>query len=200
MTSSALMIRPSRAYQAGVAMKRLMLSVVIGSALVAASSASAQTNASPWTQSQLRALANTNSVANYSFDRIRGNVINRSVPNFAFSSRNYNSMFSSSLTGARQGGKPFSALGSQAAVTPYLSLSEPFSSSAHNYYTQVRPQLDQQRAQQMAMRNRQMQQTSITATPPYDPQGSAAMAPTGHAAVYMNYAGYYPPVNIPRTR
>lgn len=180
-------------------MKRFTISLAVGIMLVAAHGASAQSSSSPWTQSQLRALATTNSVANYSVDRIRGQVVNRSVPNFAFSSQNYRSMFNGSLTGARSG-KPFSALGAAASVSPYLSLSEPFTSSAHNYYTQVRPQLDQQRQQQMAMRSRQSQQTSITAVPPYDPQGSQAMAPTGHAAVYMNYAGYYPPVNIPRGR
>jgi hypothetical protein len=180
-------------------MKQFTLALAVGITFAVAQGAQAQSSSSPWTQSQLKALATTNSVANYSVDRIRGNVINRAVPNFAFSQQNYRSMFNTSMVGARQG-KPFSALGSAAAVSPYLSLSEPFSSSAHNYYTQVRPQLEQQRQQQMAMRSRQSQQTSITAIPPYDPQGSQAMAPTGHAAVYMNYAGYYPPVNIPRGR
>lgn len=178
-------------------MKRFTLAIIVGIVLVSADGALAQSSSSPWTQSQLKALATTNSVSNYSVDRIRGQLVNRTVPNFAFSSQNYRSMFSTSMVGAR-GGKPFSALGSAASVSPYLSLSEPFTSTAHNYYTQVRPQMEQQRQQQMAMRTRQGQ--SITSIPPYDPQGSTAMAPTGHAAVYMNFGGYYPPANIPRGR
>jgi len=153
-----------------------------------------------WTRNQLDSLAIRNSAAAFTTSRIQRRLVNGSVPQYRFSSNNYQGLFSSSLVGARTG-KPFSGLAGNSAVTPYLSLSEPFSSSAHNYYTQVRPQLDQQRFnQQAAARARQLQQqiASLEAQPPYSPVGDAERAPTGHVAVFMNYGGYYPQVAPPR--
>ena len=105
-------------------------------------------------------------------------------------------LFNSPQLGAAKS-KPFSNFVGQGSVTPWLGLSQPFTSPTTNYFTNVRPQLDQQRAnQQMAMRNAQLQKqlNSIAAQAPYNPTGNENMAPTGHAAVYLNYGGYYTPV------
>ncbi|MBX3426316.1 MAG: hypothetical protein KF688_11605 [Pirellulales bacterium] len=103
---------------------------------------------------------------------------------------------------ARPTVKPFSGANNSPSVTPYLSLSSPFSSTATNYYTQVRPQIDQQRAiqQQQAQNARfQHQLNSMAARPPFETSGSSTLAPTGHAAVFQNTLGYYPqPANSRR--
>lgn len=92
--------------------------------------------------------------------------------------------------------KPFSnASSASSGVTPYLSLSSPFSSTATNYYTQVRPQLQQQnidRQQQVQNARFQSQLNQMAARPPYDITGSEQIAPTGHAAVFQEFLGYYP--------
>jgi hypothetical protein len=180
----------------GEAMKRMTSALVVGLSLVASSSAWAQST-SVYTQSALNSFVNKNSVSNFSAGRIRGQVYSQAVPNFSFSSKNYRSMFNSSLSGARSG-KPFAGRSQSSPVNPWLSMSEPFSNSGHNYYTNVRPQLEQQRANQQAAAQARAQQQlgSIMAQPPYDPQGSQTVMPTGHSSVYMNYGGYFPPAQI----
>jgi hypothetical protein len=185
------------------AMIRFTSGCLLVATLATATSAYAQSPGGPsdyWTRSQLDSLAIRNSAAAFTTSRLQRRLVNGSVPQYSFSNNNYRGLFNSSLVGARAG-KPFSGLAGTSAVTPYLSLSEPFSSSAHNYYTQVRPQLDQQRFnQQAAARARQLQQqvASLEAQPPYSPVGDAERAPTGHVAVFMNYGGYYPQVAPPR--
>lgn len=120
--------------------------------------------------------------------------------------RNYTQNYFGGITQnagpARPTVKPFSGANNSPSVTPYLSLSSPFSSTATNYYTQVRPQIDQQRAiqQQQAQNARfQHQLNSMAARPPFETSGSSALAPTGHAAVFQNTLGYYPqPANSRR--
>jgi hypothetical protein len=61
--------------------------------------------------------------------------------------------------------------------------------------------IEQQKVnQQMQAQNQRMQRqlSSIFAQAPYDPQGSEMRAPTGHAAVFMNYGGYYPVSPVPQ--
>lgn len=180
-------------------MNRLTSALTVGLSLVMSSAAWAQST-SVYTQSALNSIVNRNSVSNFSASRARGQVLSRAVPNFSFSSRNYRTMFSSSLSSAR--GKPFASRSQGSTVTPWLSMSDPFSNSGHNYYTQVRPQLDQQRANQQAAAQARAQQQlgSITSHAPYDPQGSEAMTPTGHSSTYMNFGGYYPPAQMQQKR
>lgn len=185
-------------------MKRLAMALV-AVALVAvgliggAADVKAQNNI--YGQNQLAGIYMRNSSRGFSSEQIRGQLYNRTVPQYGFSSVNRNQFSSlvrwgnSPVSSGRS--KPFSTAPGNGSVSPWLSLSEPFSSSAHNYYTQVRPQLEQQRAQQQAARQQaamQRQLNQMAAKPPYDPTGSDSMAPTGHVAVYMNYGGYYQPV------
>jgi hypothetical protein len=171
-------------------MSRHALAIAVVVVLASSLQAAAQ---SAYGTSQVNTQKRRNSSANYSTAQLRSDTINRSVPQYAFSSVNRN-VFSSN-TGASQAQKPFSNIGARGGVSPYLGLSAPFSSTAEQYYAQVRPQIQQQRInQQMEQRNAQLQHqlNSVAARPPYDVQGSDAMAPTGHVAVFMNYGGYYP--------
>jgi hypothetical protein len=159
--------------------------------------AMAQSN-SAYGRSQTNALTRRNSAGQYTAQQFRTSIYNSSVPRSSASQSG--GIFSSALTGRPLGGKgskPFAGSGSSSSsVSPWLALSDPFASTAHSYYTQVRPQLEMQRAnQQLASRNAQMQHqlNQMAAQPPYDPSGSDNMAPTGHAATYMNYGGYYQP-------
>jgi hypothetical protein len=142
----------------------------------------------------LTGLYTRNSSSNFTSDRLRSNLINRTVPQYNFSQAN-RGLFSGVLNS--RVGKPFAGASGGSSVSPWLALSEPFSSSAHNYYTQVRPQLEQQRLNQMmAARNQQMQRqlNSLAAQGPYSTTGDPSRAPTGHAAAFFNYGGYYQPV------
>lgn len=163
--------------------------------------ANVQAQSSVYTQTQMNALYRRNSVSNFTSNQLRSNIYNRTVPRYNYSDVNRN-LFSGVLNNG-PGAKPFQNSGGGGSVTPWLALSSPFSSPTQNYYTQVRPQLDQQRInQQQAMRNEQLrrQLTSMAARGPYSATGSETLAPTGHGAVYMNYGSYYTPVQTTKQR
>lgn len=158
--------------------------------------AHAQTG-SMYTDQQLRSIKNRNSANAFTSQRFSNRVYSQAVPQYSFSNVN-RGLFDSARSRAQ---KPFASLNNGPSVSPYLGLSSPFSSSASNYYTQVRPQLEQQRInQQLQQRSFAMQKqlNTVAAQPPYNPKGSENQAPTGHAAVFMNYGGYYPPVAAPK--
>ncbi|MCA9261191.1 MAG: hypothetical protein KDA61_18375 [Planctomycetales bacterium] len=143
-------------------------------------------------------VTNVGNAARYGADAIRNRIYSEAVPQYWFSNVN-RGMFQSSSTARRS--KPFSSMQTGSSVSPYLGLSQPFTSSATNYYTQVRPQIEQQRAQeamqrQIMQQQRQMGQYAVQG--PYSIRGSERYAPTGHAAVFMNYGGYYPQPAPPR--
>ncbi len=174
-------------------MSRNALAMALVVVLAVCSSVSAQSS-SIYTQAQLSSFKRQNSAAGFSAKSVAQQSVRGTVPTFAFSRVNQNLQSNYSAPCAQ---KPFSNV-SRSGVSPYLGLSAPFSSTAEQYYTQVRPQLQQQRVnEQLAQRNAQLQHqlNSIAARPPYDPQGSDTMQPTGHVAVFMNYGGYYPPVD-----
>jgi hypothetical protein len=155
--------------------------------------AAAQVPQSQYTQSQLNRFTNSSSASAYSVNRIRNSVYNSVVPQFGFSNVN-RGLFSAQTSQFNQQSKPFSSYRPGPSVSPYLGLSAPFTSSATNYYTQVRPALEQQKLNdQMARQNASMQRqlNRMAVQPPYDPTGSEGRAPTGHASVFMNYGGYY---------
>lgn len=139
---------------------------------------------------EVNRLSRTASPATYSSERIRSSLINNAVPQFGV--RGVNSgAFGNALGRAN---KPFSSISKGPSVTPYLALDNPFTSSATSYYTQIRPQLEQQRINQNQQRQNQLLQRQIsqfTSQRPYDPTGSETQAPTGHAATFLNQAGLY---------
>jgi hypothetical protein len=178
-------------------MRKSLLVIAVVSVLAVGGEAFAQQ--SFYTKTQLGGYRINNSTQGYSSQRIRNNIYNRSVPQFNYNSLNRN-LFQSSLTG-RPLQKPFSNPAGRPSVSPYLGLSAPFSSTAEQYYTQVRPQLQQQRVnQQLAARNAQMQQqlNSLAAQATLATASNEDLVPTGHVAAFMNYGGYYTPVDTRR--
>jgi len=170
----------------------LLVAVIAVSVLSVPVAAQQRSGGSMYTNTQLANLKRRNSASGFSQGQIRNDLFRRTVPQYNFSSQNRN-IFGSLI--GRQNQKPFSNVGARGGVSPYLGLSAPFSSTAEQYYTQVRPQLQQQRInQQMAQRNAQLQHqlNSIAARPPYNPSGSESVTPTGHVAVFQNHGGYYP--------
>jgi hypothetical protein len=173
---------------------RLTLSVLaVLCVLLVASDSQAQSAYTRAEINRINSVSNPQSVANgLSVDRIRAAAIGSAIPR---------GVAPGLLNGALgRPNKPFSTISRGPSVTPYLALDQPFANSATNYYTLVRPQLEQQRINQQMQRQTELMQrqlSQVTSRPPYDPQGSEMMAPTGHGAVYMNYGSYY---TMPRPR
>lgn len=178
-------------------MRRIVLATTVVGALAVGGDVFAQQ--SLYTKTQLGAYKLNNSPQGYSSQRIRSNIYNKAVPQYTYNNLNRN-LFQSTLSG-RPLQKPFSGSGGRPSVSPYLGLSAPFSSTAEQYYTQVRPQLQQQRInQQLASRNAQMQHqlNSIAAQSSAATIANEGLVPTGHVAAFMNYGGYYTPVDSRR--
>lgn len=147
-----------------------------------------------YTRNQLQSLRVNNSTAGFTSSRVRAQTYRSAIPQYSFSNVSRNVFGSLGNTG--MGSKPFSGVNSGPSVSPYLNLSSPFSSSATSYYSMVRPQMEQQRInEQIERRNIMLQRqlNSMTAVPPYELRGDSDVAPTGHAAVYMNYGNYFAP-------
>jgi hypothetical protein len=141
--------------------------------------------------SEIDRLQRTSSSANYSASRLVNSATRVPRPVTGLGHFQPSGLSSASMGRAN---KPFSSISRGPSVTPYLALDNPFTSPATSYYTQIRPQLDQQRINQQQERQNQMLQRQIsqyTSVRPFDPTGSDMRAPTGHASVYMNFGGYY---------
>lgn len=186
-------------------MKRRLLFVLVAvaSAIVASQGpvALGQGNQSLYTRNTMASVTGTSSASFFSTRQMTSQIYNRAVPQNNFSNVN-RGLFNAPAAGTSRS-KPFANTVGQGSVTPWLALSQPFTSPTTNYFSNVRPQLEQQRMnQQMATRNAQLQHqlNSLAAQAPYDPTGSERMAPTGHVAAYMNYGGYYTPVQPTKGR
>jgi hypothetical protein len=139
-------------------------------------------------------------------DRISNNVLNRAVTQTGV--RGINQQNFTLGTGAlnQRTSKPFSMVDRGPTVSPYLQLSNPFS-TASDYYNVVRPLQDQRRtndrvAQQQYIQSRKLNQ--LAAQGPYQVTGNDDAAPTGHATgfmkfgSYMNTGGYFAPQTAPK--
>jgi hypothetical protein len=97
--------------------------------------------------------------------------------------------------------KPFSGVQQASTISPYLALdARETQTSLPAYFLYVKPQLDQQRlnqVQQAQYRRLQVQMRTATA-------GGAVTSPnggiptTGHSAQFMNNGGYYPTTTLRR--
>ena len=166
-------------------MKFSLTMLTVAAAMLIPSESQAQGGFAAAEMNRLQSVSRPNSIAT-----IRNSTVNSAVPRYSFAGVNPGL----SLNALSRPNKPFSSISRGPSVTPYLALDNPFTSPATSYYTQIRPQLEQQRInQQQERQNQQMQRQlgQIGAQPPYDPTGSEMRAPTGHASVYMNYGGYY---------
>ena len=102
--------------------------------------------------------------------------------------------------------KPFSTISTTPTVSPYLNLfnTSQNGTSAFNYQTLVRPQLQQNAINQAQMRqnldvDRKVQ--ALAARGAYsNPAGSETEYPTGHQTAYMYYGHYYPDAGDHRKR
>lgn len=171
--------------------------------------AHAQTN---FSQTQLNQLNNRNSASAFTGQRVMSSVINRSVPQYNFSTVNRGILKGAMGSSMASRQKPFSQAQRGPSTSPYLGLlsDNPFTSTTTNYFSNVRPQLEQQKMnEKLQMQNIRMQKQleEVAAKPPYDIAGSEDRAPTGHAAVYQNNGGvygnpggYYPQVPIRSVR
>ena len=159
-----------------------------------------------YAQTQLNSLRVNNSAANFTSKQELARVVQGSVPRFNFSGVNRN------VFGQTQKQKPFANANQGPSTSPYMGLlaDTPYSSTTSNYFSKVRPQIEQQKMNDKLMsQNMRLQQQlqAAAAQGPYDPTGSENRAPTGHSAVYMNNGGvygnpggYYPQVPIRSVR
>jgi hypothetical protein len=160
----------------------------ITAALLVAHESRAQ---SGFAATEIGRLANSSNPAAYSASRLVTSAMTPPRPSGGLGHFNPGSVSTAAMGRAN---KPFSSISKGPSVTPYLALDNPFTSPATSYYTQIRPQLEQQRVNQQQERQNQLMQRQIsqyTAIRPFDPTGSEMRAPTGHASVYMNLGGYY---------
>ncbi len=159
---------------------------------------SSSSNLGTYTRNRLKATQNRNSTKHFSANRFQERAYRESVPQYSqFKGVNKQifSTFNSSRNSTRTKTKPFSSATRSPTVTPYLGLTGLPTGGAPNYYTNVKPRLDQQRVNQRAQQqNMKMQRdlNQMAARAPFNPKGSEQMAPTGHAAVYLDLGGYYP--------
>jgi hypothetical protein len=168
-------------------MKRFLPLAAVATSVLLAGEMRAQ---SGFAAAETKRLQATTTAAAYSSDRVRNSVYAAAAPRFNFGGVNPGA----SLNTFSRPNKPFSSISRGPTVTPYLALDQPFANTATNYYTLIRPQLEQQRINDQVQRQAQLMQrqmSQFTSRPPYDPTGSETMAPTGHASVYMNHGGYY---------
>lgn len=166
------------------------------------SSVQAQSGTKSYGTHLMQRQVSINSASQFSTSKIEQRLRNRSVRrayNPASSLGSYRPPASSS--------KPFSSISRGPSVTPYLALSNSFN-QVSDYYNIVRPQRQQQTANQQQQRvNQQLQRqhlanqrrlNELAAQGPYNPRGDENSAPTGHAAVfqnlgtYLNTGGYFP--------
>lgn len=176
---------------------------------------------SQFTAAQVNQFKTRNSAAGFTTQQLNNNLINRTVPRFNFSNVNQGVLRGAigSSSSARPNNsqaasrpKPFAGANQGPSTSPYMGLlaDTPFNSTTTNYFTKVRPQIEQQRMNDKLMsQNMKLQQQlqAVAAQGPYKATGSEDRAPTGHAAVYMNnggtygnHGGYFPQVPIKSVR
>ncbi|TWU29689.1 hypothetical protein [Bythopirellula polymerisocia] len=166
------------------------LAVLLALALLASSSAnvSAQNAGAAAVSNLTRA----NSAANFTVQQIQRQNISQSIPVTGVAGVNRRNYAPSYLNDLSQKQKPFSRIDRAPAVSPYLALSNPFS-TASDYYNIVKPQQQQERinrqiAQQQYVQQRRLNQ--VAAQGPYSVTGNEDLAPTGHAATYMHFGSF----------
>jgi hypothetical protein len=166
----------------------------LGHSLVRAQSGTS--NLDQYTKNRLGSYQRNNSVQRYSASNYANQAMRTSVPRYAqYSNVKIRNQIFGSNSSNRPKSKPFSSATRGPAVTPYLGLSGLPTGGAPNYYSNVKPQLEQQRINQRSQRQAramQHQLNQVAAQGPYSIKGSENLAPTGHAAVHMNLGGYYP--------
>ncbi|BBO30601.1 hypothetical protein [Lacipirellula parvula] len=176
-------------------MKKIMMALTL--VACGALQANAQQSMPNYGKVQSSAMRGRTSASNFTSNRFRTGVYNSAVPRFNYSNVNRN-LFQGAMatqpSAARS--KPFSQVQRGPNTSPYMGLvaDNPFTSTTTNYFKNVRPQIEQQQANDKLMaQNIKMQQQlqQLAAKPPYDPTGDEDRAPTGHSAVFQEQGGMY---------
>lgn len=184
---------------------RVLFSAIVLSALQSGLGLAQTPTTSSYTNSLLNGIRNQNSASRYSVANIQRQNLNSSVAPIGVPG--INRMTFGSINGNMSAPrKPFSTLQRGPSVSPYLALSNPFTSST-DYYSIIKPQQEQRRMTQQLARQQYMQEkklNQIAAQGPYSIQGDEERAGTGHPSAYM-YLGnfmttgnYFPPPTQPK--
>ncbi len=177
-------------------MKKIMMALTL--VACGAIQAHAQQSMPNYGKVQSNAFLGRTSASAFSSNRFRSGVYNSAVPRYNYSSVNRNLFqgVGGTQPAAATRSKPFSQVQRGPSTSPYLGLvaDNPFTSTTTNYFKNVRPQIEQQQANDKLMaQNIKMQQQlqQLATKPPYDPTGSEDRAPTGHSAVFQQQGGMY---------
>ncbi|HEX6961869.1 MAG TPA: hypothetical protein VF175_08390, partial [Lacipirellula sp.] len=147
-------------------MKRISAVVAAVIPLLIASQAQAQ---SGYAAKEINRIQSLNDSSTFSSNYIRESVYRNAGPRLGLSATVSRNLFGNALN---RPNKPFSSVSKGPSVTPYLALDQPFTNSATQYYTQIRPRQEQQRLNQQMERQAQLMQrqlSEVTARPPYNP-------------------------------
>jgi hypothetical protein len=182
--------------------------------LIVAGTAAAQPNFRTYGEQATKGIQSQNSVRQFSAANINQRILSQSVGRTGVAGVNGRNYSTGLQAGSGLGplpsrsSKPFSRIDRGPTVSPYLSLSNPFS-TATDYYNVVKPLQEQRRVndrlmQQQYLQNKRLNQ--IAAQGPYQITGNENAAPTGHGtgfmkfANYMNTGGYFAPPTQPKSQ
>lgn len=146
---------------------------------------------SSYASATLQQLKNQNSASAYSISSYRQQSLTSAIGTTGVPGVNFRS-YGLQPTNLSSRKKPFSGAQMSPTVSPYLALSNPFA-TATDYYNIVRPQQEQRRINQQLAHQQSLQQRELNkmaAQGPYSITGNEDIAPTGHAAGYMQYGAY----------
>ena len=149
-----------------------------------------------------------NSASNFSIARVQQQNIAQAIRPTGVAGVNRQTYAPNYLDDLSQKQKPFSRVSREPAVSPYLALSNPFS-TASDYYNIVKPQQDQRRINQQVAQQQYIQQrklNQVAAQGPFSVTGNEDLAPTGHSSTFMhfenfmNQGSYFAPPTAPKKR
>lgn len=158
---------------------------------------------------QMNNILSRNSASQFTTSRIMQQVRNQAVPPAGVGGvnrQNFIGRGSSPLGGPAS--KPFTGLDRGPSVSPYLTLSNPFSTPS-DFYNIVRPQQDQRAFNDRISRQQYAQSRKLNqmaAQGPYQITGNESAAPTGHGTgfmqfnAFMNTGNYFPAPTGPKER
>ena len=159
-----------------------------------------------YTSALLRSFQNQNNGTQFTTSRIQQQSLGRAVTRTGVAGVNLRAYEGPGSLGNRS--KPFSNVNRGPSVSPYLALSNPFSTPT-DYYNVVRP-LQEQRRMNERVAQQQYQQAKklneMAARGPYSVRGDYESAPTGHVVTRMYYANFmqtgefFPPPTNPKQR
>ncbi|MDZ4659948.1 MAG: hypothetical protein SH868_20415 [Bythopirellula sp.] len=169
----------------------------------------AQAQPKGYADTLLNNIQSRNSVSQFSTGRINQQIRNQAVPTAGVGGvnrQNFIGRASSPLSGPTS--KPFSTLDRGPTVSPYLTLSNPFSTPS-DFYNIVRPQQEQRRVNDQLLRQQYAQNkrlNQMAAQGPFQITGNENAAPTGHGTArmefgaFLNTGGFFPPPTAPKER